>query len=243
VLPKPVADLGENQRICTGESATLIAAGGVSYLWTTGERASTITVSQPGVYSVTVTAANGCEASDKVDVAVSAVLTGSIDGNADVILDETLQYAVNDNNGSVYDWQVTNGAVVNGQGSATVEIKWNAAGTGLVTVTEINADGCVGDAVTKQVSVGTTSVLNVNGDNSIRIFPNPASSFITIQFSNPDHETLDLNVIDVAGKIVKGVPSVSGEEVVISRDQLNEGLYFIELKGEKVVRKKVVIAD
>jgi len=242
VLPKPLADAGESKTICEGETATLTATGGVSYLWTTGDATSTITVSEAGSYHVTVTAANGCQSTDKADVTLSLVLTGNISGNDIAALNETLPYSVNDNAGSSYEWQVVNGTVGTGQGSATVEIRWTSIGTGVITVIETNADGCTGDAVSKQVNVGATGTARMD-NRGLGIYPNPASSFMKIEFSNPDGHSYQLNILDIAGKTVKSIPSVSGEEVIISRDNLPEGIYIIELKSRNTMRQKVVIAD
>lgn len=49
--------------LCPQDSATLIASGGASYLWSTGETTSSINVSAGGLYTVTATALAGCTAS------------------------------------------------------------------------------------------------------------------------------------------------------------------------------------
>ncbi|TDO22275.1 LamG-like jellyroll fold domain-containing protein, partial [Sediminibacterium goheungense] len=49
--------------LCTGSSVTLTASAGSSYLWSNGATTQSITVSQAGNYSVTVTSAGGCKAS------------------------------------------------------------------------------------------------------------------------------------------------------------------------------------
>jgi gliding motility-associated-like protein len=52
----PLINLGPNQTICVGESTTLTATPGfTSYLWSTGATTQSITVNQPGTYSVTGT--------------------------------------------------------------------------------------------------------------------------------------------------------------------------------------------
>ena len=46
---------------CPGEEATLTAPQGLSYLWSTEETTSQITIINPGIYEVTVTNSDGCE--------------------------------------------------------------------------------------------------------------------------------------------------------------------------------------
>lgn len=58
-----VPDLGQVVGLPPGQQVTLNAGvpGGTAYLWSTGETASSILVSAPGNYAVTVTAATGCQ--------------------------------------------------------------------------------------------------------------------------------------------------------------------------------------
>lgn len=60
----PTASISANRAttLCEGETVTLTATGGDSYLWSTGATTSSITVSTSGSYSVTATNVAGCEA-------------------------------------------------------------------------------------------------------------------------------------------------------------------------------------
>ncbi|MDR2834825.1 MAG: T9SS type A sorting domain-containing protein [Bacteroidales bacterium] len=51
---------------CNLTSITLMASGGVSYIWSTGETTNIINVTTPNTYSVTATGANGCTSSESV---------------------------------------------------------------------------------------------------------------------------------------------------------------------------------
>ena len=58
---KPMIDIIGNNPLCYGESIVLfISEKYVDYEWSTGEKENEIEVSDPGVYSVTVTDTNGC---------------------------------------------------------------------------------------------------------------------------------------------------------------------------------------
>ncbi|MDQ2180886.1 hypothetical protein M0051_19630, partial [Marinifilum sp. D714] len=71
VHPNPVVDLGLDQETCAGGTITLDAGNaGANYLWSNGATSQTITISTSGNYSVVVTDANGCSATDDVDVTV-----------------------------------------------------------------------------------------------------------------------------------------------------------------------------
>jgi hypothetical protein len=71
-FPDHVTTISNNATICRGESTTLVATGGTQYLWSTGAISASITVS-PTVttsYSVLITNANGCQATQNVTITV-----------------------------------------------------------------------------------------------------------------------------------------------------------------------------
>ncbi|CCH52042.1 cell wall surface anchored protein [Fibrisoma limi BUZ 3] len=80
VNPAPVAAITPTSAtVCEGESVTLTASGGTSYLWSTSETTATISVTATGVYSVTVSNEQGCSdvASTTITVNPTPVLTVS----------------------------------------------------------------------------------------------------------------------------------------------------------------------
>jgi hypothetical protein len=82
----PIADAGNNDAICLGESITITASGGTAYLWSTGATSAAISVN-PVVntsYFVTVTDANNCVNTDNVSINVNA-LPNAHAGNDDEI--------------------------------------------------------------------------------------------------------------------------------------------------------------
>lgn len=105
VLPLPQAVIIPDgpTEFCIGESVTLNAGVGyTAYLWSTNETTSSIVVSQPGNYHVTVTGTNGCQStSSDVTVIVNQLPNPSItpDGptefchGEDVVLDAGPGYA------------------------------------------------------------------------------------------------------------------------------------------------------
>lgn len=70
VNPAPVVDLGPDFILYIGETSTLDAGAGIgqTYLWSDGSTEQTLTISDGGSYSVTVTSTNGCTSTDQVVV-------------------------------------------------------------------------------------------------------------------------------------------------------------------------------
>jgi len=77
-VPANVSPAGPIQ-ICNGNSVTLTASSGVSFLWSTGVTSSSILVNSAGSYSVTITSAGGCTSlSNVVVVSIGAAPTNSV---------------------------------------------------------------------------------------------------------------------------------------------------------------------
>jgi hypothetical protein len=89
----PIVDLGPDTAVCTGGFVTLDAANpGALYNWSTFENSQTITVNATNNYSVTVTDANGCFASDDINLQIQGDLTPVIValGPAEFCMGETV---------------------------------------------------------------------------------------------------------------------------------------------------------
>ncbi len=82
VNPIPVANVGADIDICLGESASITASGGSSYLWNTNETTANINVSPTQATTYTVTVSDlGCSSTDEMNVIIHGV--PSIDAGLD----------------------------------------------------------------------------------------------------------------------------------------------------------------
>ncbi|RXQ97724.1 gliding motility-associated C-terminal domain-containing protein [Ancylomarina salipaludis] len=68
LLDLPVVDLGDDYELADGEVKTLDAGAEGTYLWSNGETTKTIDVDRSGLYFVTVTGVNGCQATDEINI-------------------------------------------------------------------------------------------------------------------------------------------------------------------------------
>ncbi len=85
VHPNPAVDLGLDQSICDGEEFTFDAgAGWSSVVWNDASTNQTLDANSDGNYSVVVTDANGCEATDDVNLVVNANPTVDLGDDVEV---------------------------------------------------------------------------------------------------------------------------------------------------------------
>src|SRR4029078_6567056 len=67
-----------------------------------------------------------------------------------------------------YTWSVTNGTIIAGQGTASVNVNWDSAGTGTLSVVHTNAFGCPGILQTINVTINPLPVTSaISGPDSV----------------------------------------------------------------------------
>ncbi|MBW7846010.1 MAG: T9SS type A sorting domain-containing protein [Bacteroidia bacterium] len=78
----------------------------------------------------------------------------------------------------------------------------------------------------------------------INIFPNPFSTQTTLQ-TNMNFKNTTLNVYNFAGQTVKQIDNFAGQTILFNRDNLPNGLYYIQLKQDNnvIFTDKIIITD
>jgi hypothetical protein len=100
VNPLPAISAGANAMICSGNSHTLTASGGLSYIWIVGGQTTASIVVSPAIstfYTVIGTGANGCTNTSTASVTVTfpgTLNTGSTPASCPVNNDGTLSASV-----------------------------------------------------------------------------------------------------------------------------------------------------
>lgn len=128
--PSPQPELAEARSICSGTAATLeLRQAYQDYQWSTGATTSTLTVSQTGNYSVTVTDDLGCTGFGTFQVDNYEEPTVTISGRSTICPTETSELQARAGAGA-YLWST-------GEASDRVEV-----GPGTFSVTFTDANGC-----------------------------------------------------------------------------------------------------
>lgn len=134
---------------CNG-SATVNPVDGIApytYLWNNGQTGQTASGLCSGNYSVTVTDANGCPATQATTlINPPAVTVSPIVGSDTVCYLSTLEtYSVTSQPGYTYTWSAV-GNIISGQGTSIINVDWSQVSPGFVPgavqVIAFNAVGC-----------------------------------------------------------------------------------------------------
>lgn len=219
VLASPAATLVGNDTLCLGESTTLTATGGGTYLWSNAETSAAITVSPVAnsTYSVTVSLGS-CNAVLDTMVMVNPVPTALVTGPPSVCGGDTITLRAT--GGGTYAWST--GASVD-----SIRVAPVVASTYTVTVT--NSSGCTATAsrnvgvdvdpagvATQDTTIcqGSTITLSASSTGDIYLWSTTETSR-TIQVSPAATTTYTLTVTSSAG-----CQSVSDVTVTVSPNNL-----------------------
>ncbi|MBK9274255.1 MAG: gliding motility-associated C-terminal domain-containing protein [Flavobacteriales bacterium] len=169
VNPLPVMSAGNDTTICTGASVQLDGSGTGSFLWTPSTGLSDPAVEDPiasptgtTTYTLTVTDANQCSASDDVTVSVGSLPTA--EAGPDVWVCPGFDVQLQGSGGTDYSWSPTAG--LNDPTSASPLAA--PSSTTIYTLTVTDAAGCSG---TDQVTV------TVNDDPPVDAGPDQTACF------------------------------------------------------------------
>ncbi|WP_341837950.1 PKD domain-containing protein [Chitinophaga pollutisoli] len=155
--------------VCLGQNTTLSAGGGVKYQWTPEDGLSDPRSATPQAapafsteYAVTVTDANGCTNTDKVNIRVAQPFQIAATPDTTLCLGHQLPLWVT--GADHYKW---NGEGLNDDEISTPRANLKSTGTYAYQVTGYDGDGCFTDDATVLVNVQPTPTINAGPDRVV----------------------------------------------------------------------------
>jgi|GEM_PF-3697826 len=216
VLPLPSVSAGGDTSTCEGDSITLTASGGGSYLWSPGgETSASITV-LPAIssdYSVMVTDSNGCMASDTATVSVGAYPMVALGSDTSICPGCQLTLA-SGNPGASHLWST---------GDTGDSLLVTAPGLYWVEVT--SALGCSSrDSILIESAVSIASPLDLD----FSVYPNPASDQLQLKWVG-NGTPLQVKLMDLKGRIFWKKNALEDGPVAVDISHLAGGIYLLEV--------------
>ena len=190
-------NLGADITACS--SATLLpqAPSGASYLWSTGGVSPSLTVTQSGTYSVTMTWPGGCSASDDIDVTIAGVPMVSFSGlpiPSFICLDSQPATLTGSPAGGTFSGP--------GMGGTSFDPSTSGSGTFTIWYSYTNAAGCSGSA-SQQVTVLPCNVgLEEQSARIPKLYPNPTADQFTIAWEQNVPQEIEIKVVNTLGQVV-----------------------------------------
>lgn len=196
--------------------------GFTNYAWSSGEHVETVSFTQNGAYTVTVTDNNGCTASGIVNVVVDhtplADFTYSINGF-------TVDFADYSINPGYYIWDFGDGTT-----DTLANPSHTYAADGAYPVILKVGNSCSQNSFFHTVYVGNvTGIDYIDGNNAVQVYPNPATDNVTINLQGDNGR---LEVMNTMGKLVYTGNMENGLPQTIDLSQFASGLYVIKVTGK-----------
>ncbi|MBC7863985.1 MAG: T9SS type A sorting domain-containing protein [Bacteroidia bacterium] len=86
----------------------------------------------------------------------------------------------------------------------------------------------------KKISTsGINDVFNIHSD--VFIFPNPATTILTVSLSNLKGKKTECRIFDLSGKLLKSeivIPEDEKQNITLNISELADGVYFVKVKAE-----------
>lgn len=233
----PVVDLGNDTTICDAETLLLDAGNpGASYVWSgSNNYTQTMEVSEAGSYIVYVTDAVGCLGIGTINVDVNEApsATSIYSQGSFPIMNFSV---VGAENADTYDWNFGDGnSIMNAP--ASVSHFYTNDGTYTVTVTLSN--DCGTDVETTSITIIDYTGIDENSIVNLEVYPNPASSQITV--SVPNSEASEVTIYSISGAMIQGATTFNNK-TSIDVSNWESGIYFMNVtnQGKQSVTKFVV---
>jgi gliding motility-associated-like protein len=219
--------------LCTGQSGTITVTNSSEYItfaWSTNQSNPSITVSQPGTYSVTVTNEGGCTATESITIdpgSSNMVINGSISSYSSCLQPNgAVDISITPPGSYDYEWS---------NGSTIEDISNLSPGTYTITVTDSGGCTATEDFVVEDNTVApdpsgtpTSSTCNLS-NGSIDLSVSPPGSY-TFMWSN-GMMTEDLTGI-LAGSYSVTVTSTTSGCTAVSNFTVDNNNPPIVLSGD-----------
>ncbi|MFN0031720.1 MAG: ELWxxDGT repeat protein [Flavobacteriales bacterium] len=220
----PAINISGDLQICDGESTTLLASGGASYIWSTNQTSNSITVSPASnqTYSVEGTDSFGCSNLDEVNVVVNENPVVSLTLLDDSLCLNQMPYTLN---GGLPIGGTFSGNSVNGN-----QLNTNTANTYTITYNYTNNDGCSGTAADNIVVDDCIGIEEENNSAAFFIFPNPTSTYLNLSCHSKLINTyVEIYAADM--RLVKRILLKSQMNTIDTID-MSSGIYFLRVGDE-----------
>jgi hypothetical protein len=242
LIPDPTVSLTQNNLSCFGLSDGTVSSvisggtGAYTYLWSNGSTDASQSNLNAGTYSLTVTDANNCQGVSSVIITEPAAISlssssigASVAGAQDGSLDLTVFGGQ-----APYQFSWSNSA-------NTEDISALIAGNYSVTV--IDNNGCI-TVETFNVADGPTAVVQFSLNDAIRLYPNPAENYSTLEISLSKIQNIEIKMIDALGRVLQNLNLSEVNSVIQEIDTQNysAGVYMLTIQTEnEIITKKLVI--
>jgi len=219
----PSVNLGPDQTLCNSQSISLNAgAGSTTYLWAHGPVTPLVNVFFGGTYSVTVTNADGCSATDQIiiseNVTPSAAFTW-LEQNGLSISFTPIAAA----SGNTFAWDFNTDGTIDNTSSGMVLHTYPSTSQYEATLTVTNV--CGTNTASQNLALIGLGIEQRSNTSMLSISPNPSNDFVQLSSDNAIGLVQFYNSL---GQLVKEINLNKEKQGILSVSDLSKGIYFVK---------------
>ncbi|OJU73730.1 MAG: hypothetical protein BGO09_06380 [Bacteroidetes bacterium 47-18] len=220
----PVSDLITDTQTCINAPVVLDAGdNGISYYWNNGATTPQTTVKSAGIYTVSITGANGCVTTDTAVVMQSGQAPLHEGIYVRNINQQTFSFALfNPEYVTSVAWDFGDGSPLSYLLNPTHSFPRN----GNYTVRLVTYSACGSSSDTTTVHITGLSVADNNYSHQVKVYPNPANDFVNIELATATY-IRDIQVVDVTGRTVQHIKDLKTHNTKVSTRELPAGIYVL----------------
>lgn len=189
--------------------------------------------SESGTYVEQYTNSMGCDSTVRIELSFNDVLDPSL---ANVIVDGNTLKAENESSLRTYEWYNCDEPELGVLSTATSYTP-TITGNYKLHVSIPGSNKCAAISECFEMIVITTSVLNVNLENVLSVYPNPTDGRIIIE--NNEETNIEVEIFSITGELIQYVNSISKSNIEL--EIVGEtGIYFVKISsnnGDSIVKK------
>lgn len=224
--PSTALTISGAYQLCPGDSVEVTAAAADAWLWSpNGETTQSITINSAGNYFATLSGSSCNSNSDTLSV---VLLQLPIAGFSWLANGANIQFTSTAQNATSYYYDFGDGSNSTSQNPSHI---YSTAGSYNVTQYAINACDSAMSIDTVQVVI---SGISSNIENSMVVYPNPATECITLSY--PSGNANFLRIVNPEGMEIIRILNPGEQSTVIDVSSLKPGIYFVEINGTENAR-------
>ena len=127
----------------------------------------------------------------------------------------------------------------NGSSSSSSRLSdWlDPTGTGVTSLDGFDPNGGV-----ETPAFCLTSVKEIDNNIYFQMYPNPASSSVTVSFVN-GLDNVSIELVDIQGRLISSYKDVIGVSMKVDLNSVSSGVYFMKVSSEGAVQTKKLIVE